>query len=169
MSSMNSQARSTLQQAWKANSGLGGDAPTIEQSMAAVSELLAPLAAALDELDPDAVVLKAVPGIFHAEGPQAPLGEGGAVKMKQLAPQAPGICATLQDGSVVIVGAPGIPFSLRADTIRQRNFINVKVFFAKIPSLELVYSEDGEMDCLRFSFDDLSEKAVRGIIRESAS
>lgn len=161
-------ARSTLMAAWARNSSLKAVAPGIDSSMAEVDDLIAPLAAVVDDFRPDVEVVDALPGTFHAGGPEAPFGSGSSVRMKEVAPQRLGICAMLKDGSLVIIAYPGLPLMAESSEIRARNFMHLKILFMKVPALEVLISEDGQNECLRFSFDALPDKVVGEVLARAS-
>jgi hypothetical protein len=161
----NSVARASLQDAWNELQNLQGVAPTVVKSAQALSGLLETLASVIESVDANSTVVDVFPGLLHSGGPDGPLGDGATTKLKSLGPSGSGIYALLGSRTVVIVAEPGIPFVVPATRIRSRNAVSAKALFMKVPTLELVYEEGGEVACLRFSFDDLPEDLALAVIK----
>ncbi len=134
-------------------------APSLGQSAKELDQLLGPLLEYLENHIPDADVEQVFPGVVAVGGPDSALGNGATVKLKSLEPLTGGLFVALKDGSYLLMTEMG-PLPARGDIVRGLNLFTAKVLFAKAPSVEIVYHEDGKDEVLRFIFDDLPRTLV---------
>lgn len=134
-------------------------APSLDKSAQEVSHLLGPLLEFLEESIPDADVKQVFPGVVAVGGPDSALGNGASVKMKSLEPLTGGLFVALRDGSYILMTEVGALWT-RSDHVSSLNLFTAKVLFMKVPSVEIVEQEDGDLGVLRFVFDDLPRSVV---------
>jgi hypothetical protein len=157
----------SLVAAWHRMLGHQDVAPSLKQSAQEVSQLLEPLLEYLESFIPDAEVDCVFPGIVAVGGPDSTLGTGASVKMKSLEPLTGGLFGAVRDGTYILVTELG-PLAVRGELVRGKNLFTAKVLFVKTPSVEILYTEDGEDDVLRFIFDDLPRSLVETEIMSRA-